>query len=437
MSRLLRGSGVPWIGDIPAPWQVEPFRRLFRESKEVNGPSPVGQMLSISGYRGVETKVYESASMMRDDDQLETYRVVRPGQLAVNTMWLNYAGLGVSELLGHVSPAYRAYWISQRLDSRYAHHLMRSSIYVQGYTALLNGVRPNSLQMSKSDLMAFPVLVPPLDEQRVIASYLDRETTQIDAFIAKNEELIALLAERRAATITSALTSGREESAGGRDGRWFGAIPAHWESMPLRYLLRRIEQGVSPQAEGGLAEGAHQFGVLKSGCVNAGIYRSTEHKLLPAEFDFDRSLLVRPGDLVVNRASGSIPLLGSAAIVTESPYRLILSDKTFRLTPNARTSSHYLYWLLNSRIYREQVESSVSGADGLANNLPQSSLKRFVLPVPPIEEQGQINSYLRDRCTQIDKSIATARRGAALARERRAALISAAVTGKIDGMEAA
>jgi type I restriction enzyme S subunit len=294
------------------------------------------------------------------------------------------------------------------------------------------GLGTTFLELSGSSLAQVQVPLAPLEAQQAIADYLDRETAQIDAFIAKNEELIALLAERRTATITSALTSGLEENPDGHDGRWFGAIPAHWESMPLRYLLRRIEQGVSPQTEGGLAEGAHQFGVLKSGCVNAGIYRPTEHKLLPAEFNFDRSLLVRPGDLVVNRASGSIPLLGSAAIVTKSPYRLILSDKTFRLIPNARTSSHYLYWLLNSRIYREQVESSVSGADGLANNLPQSSLRRFVLPVPPIEEQERINSHLTERCMQIDQSIAIARRGADLARERRAALISAAVTGKID-----
>ncbi len=344
-------------------------------------------------------------------------------------------GLEYARIPGKVSAAYTVLKPKVALDSRFFRYLFKSELYVQALQTTTDQLRDGqSIRYPQFSQIALPQ--PSLDEQRAIADYLDRETAQIDAFIAKNEELIALLAERRAATITSALTSGREESTGSCDGRWFGAIPAHWESMPLRYLLRRIEQGVSPQAEGGLAEGAHQFGVLKSGCVNAGIYRSTEHKLLPAEFDFDRSLLVRPGDLVVNRASGSIPLLGSAAIVTQSPYRLILSDKTFRLIPNARTSSHYLYWLLNSRIYREQVESRVSGADGLANNLPQSTLKRFVLPVPPIEEQDQISSYLTDRCTQIDKSIATARRGAALARERRAALISAAVTGKVDGREA-
>lgn len=285
---------------------------------------------------------------------------------------------------------------------------------------------------SAAKYRAMRMPVPPLQEQRAIADYLDGETAQIDAFIAKNEELITLLTERRAATITYALTSGLDDSAGGQDGARIGAIPARWEVMPLRYLLQRIEQGVSPQAESGLAVGDNQFGVLKAGCVNGGVYRPTEHKLLPAGFDFDRSLLVRPGDLLVNRASGSVQLLGSAAIATESVYRLILSDKTFRIVPSARTSRNYLYWLLNSQMYREQVEASVSGADGLANNLSQSNLRRFMVPVPPQKEQEQISFHLKDRCAKIDRSIATARRSVSLAQERRAALISAAVTGQIN-----
>ena len=190
-------SGVSWIGSIPASWRVIPFRYVFTESSEVNGQEPVGQMLSVSGYRGVEPKVYDDENRRRTDAELETYRVVRPGQLAVNTMWLNYAGLGVSEHLGYVSPAYRAYSIDPRLDKRYAHHLLRSSVYVNAYTGALTGIRPNSLQMPRQTLQGWPVLVPPLEEQRRIAEFLDRETAQIDELIAKQEQLISTLAERR------------------------------------------------------------------------------------------------------------------------------------------------------------------------------------------------------------------------------------------------
>src|SRR5699024_2236899 len=194
-----RSPGLAFVEQIPAHWEVVPFRHVFTESREVNGENPVGPMLSVSGYRGVEIKEYDSDNRRRTPEEVATYRVVRQGQLAVNTMWLNYAGLGVSAIEGHMSPAYRAYDISRALEPRYVHHLLRSSIYVQGYTALLTGIRPNSLQMSRDDLMSFPVIVPPLEDQRLIADYLDRETAEIDAFISDSEQMARLVDERRKA----------------------------------------------------------------------------------------------------------------------------------------------------------------------------------------------------------------------------------------------
>jgi type I restriction enzyme S subunit len=194
-----KDSGVPWLGAVPVAWSVERFRHVFRESGEKIEAEVVGPMLSVSGYRGIEIKEYDDENRRRLDEELIGYRIVRPGQLVVNTMWLNYAGLGISEHEGHVSPAYRSYWIERDVDRRFIHHLMRSSIYVQGYTRLLTGIRPNSLQMSRDDLMDFPVLLPPADEQTAIAAFLDRETAKIDALVAEQERLIALLKEKRQA----------------------------------------------------------------------------------------------------------------------------------------------------------------------------------------------------------------------------------------------
>jgi len=438
----VRESGVEFLGEVPSHWDVQPVVTLARVlTSTVDKKSYEGeQAVKLCNY----TDVYYSDRIVDDSnfmtatatsDQIAKFSV-RAGDVPFTKDSETADDIGIpsyvpTDLPGTVYGYHLSiYRPVDRRRGRFLKYLLESDYARAYFEAKTPGV--TRVGLSQATIRYFRAPTPPVEEAVAIADYLDRETTQIDAFIAKNEELISLLTERRAATITSVLTSGLEESPRGDDDRWFGAIPAHWESMPLRYLLRRIEQGVSPQAEGGLADGDGQFGVLKSGCVNGGVWRPTEHKLLSSDFDFDPSLLVRSGDLLVNRASGSIPLLGSAALVERSQYQLILSDKTFRLIPSARTTSSYLYWLLNSTIYREQVESSVSGADGLANNLPQSSLRRFVLPVPPREEQDRIASYLTQRCAQIDKSIDAARRGVRLARERRAALISAAVTGKIE-----
>ncbi len=269
--------------------------------------------------------------------------------------------------------------------------------------------------------------------QRAIADYLDRETTQIDAFIAKNEELIAFLKERRSAAVTNAVTAGLGSATQTipTQSPVLGRIPEHWDVLQLRHLLVGIDQGVSPQADAGLASEG-QWGVLKSGCVNDGMFRPEEHKALPTDYPINPAIVVWPGDLLVNRASGSLPLLGSAGIVSPSPFKLILSDKTFRLLPNNRVHTEYLYWWLNSRSYREQIAATVSGADGLANNLPMATLRGFVMPLPPKIEQAEIARHLSVVTAAADRAIQAARRAISLARERRAALISAAVTGKID-----
>lgn len=112
-----KASGVEWIHDIPSDWDVLPFKKVFRLSNERVEDTPALDLaLSISGYRGVEPRNIESMEGQMPSENIDKYRIVRKGQLAVNTMWLNYAGLGVSDYDGYISPAYRAYNIDRVLN---------------------------------------------------------------------------------------------------------------------------------------------------------------------------------------------------------------------------------------------------------------------------------------------------------------------------------
>jgi type I restriction enzyme S subunit len=163
-------------------------------------------MLSVSGYRGIEVKNYDNEHQKRTDEELADYRVVTPGQLVVNTMWLNFRGIGVSELEGYVSPAYRSYDIKDEIVGRYLHHLMRSDLYVFGYCIYLQGIRPNSLQMKTIDFEAFPIVLPLVDEQRKIVEYIDEKTTRIDQIVKAINEQVKLLNELRKTLIDDVVT---------------------------------------------------------------------------------------------------------------------------------------------------------------------------------------------------------------------------------------
>lgn len=196
------------LSGIPEHWDRTKFGYDFTESTERNGDDPPGPLLSISEYRGVELNTRTDGQQASLD--VSKYRVVRPGQLAANMMWLNHGGLGVSSLTGYISPDYKAFWISDRFEPRYVHHLFRSSRYIDYFAAIATGVRPNAQRVTKTVLDATPVPLPPLDEQIRIADELDEATTRVDAMLAKVADLKSLLLERRAALITDVVTGKKE-----------------------------------------------------------------------------------------------------------------------------------------------------------------------------------------------------------------------------------
>jgi restriction endonuclease S subunit len=201
------GAHSPLHG-IPKHWDRTKFGYDLTESTERNGSNPPGPLLSISEYRGVELNTRTDGQQASLD--ISNYRVVRPGQLAANMMWLNHGGLGVSSLTGYISPDYKAFWISDRFEPRYAHHLFRSSRYIDYFASIATGVRPNAQRVTKTVLDATPVPLPPLDEQIRIADELDEATAGVDAMLTRVADLRSLLTERRAALITDVVT-GRKE----------------------------------------------------------------------------------------------------------------------------------------------------------------------------------------------------------------------------------
>ncbi len=275
--------------------------------------------------------------------------------------------------------------------------------------------------------------LPPLHEQTAIAAFLDRETAKIDGLVAEQRRLMELLKEKRQAVISHAVTKGLNPHAPMKPSgiEWLGDVPEHWEVCAARRVIARIEQGWSPECFARPAEPGER-GVLKTGCVNRGAFNEQENKALPDTLLPMLEYEVRPGDVLMSRASGSPELVGSTAYVHAVRPRLMLSDKAFRIHPEPAIDKRFFATAFNSRYLREQIERAISGAEGLANNLPQSALFAFSICVPPLHEQTSIVKHVAGTTATFDTLTAEAARAIELLQERRTALISAAVTGKID-----
>lgn len=417
-----------WLPPVPSHWEVKPFRRVFEESAEVNGSEPVGVMLSVSGYRGVEPKEYEHESQMRTADMLENYRVVRPGQLAVNTMWLNYAGLGVSEHLGYVSPAYRSFWIRTPCDRRYLHHLLRSEAYVRGYTGHLRGIRPNSLQMDRDTLMNWPILLPPLDEQVAIADYLDRETARIDTLIEEQQRLIDLLRERRQAVIESEVGSGPDAAVPTKTSglSWVERVPEHWSVANIRRFAS-MKTGHTPSRSNPdywvdctipwftLAD----VWQLRDG--KRTYLEETANQISEVGLANSAAELLPTGTVVLSRTA-------SVGFTGVMPVPMATSQDFWNWIPGDALDGMYLMWVF--RAMQREFRALMIGSTHQTIYQPTAAAIR--IPVPPLDEQQRIVAYLNEQTAKIDTLIAETERFIELARERRSALITAAVTGQID-----
>jgi type I restriction enzyme S subunit len=407
-----KDSGVEWLGQVPEHWEAIRYKNVFEEKfVEAGGALPLG---SISFGR----VVFKSDEFFNEATKA-TYQEVLAGEFLINPINLNYdlksLRTALSEINTCVSPAYIVLKAKGTPDKDFLKHQLHAFDLFHMKT-LGAGVRQT---ITFADIGACRTYLPPLPEQTRITAFLDQETAKIDELVTEQERLMALLKEKRQAVISHAVTKGLNNS-----------------DVPLRrlkFLVDSIETGFTPNSYGHPAQ-AGQCGVLKSGCVNHGVFDPEENKLLDEKVDPPADLEVKAGDVLMSRASGSSDLIGSVALVHETPLpRLFLSDKTFRVSQKHElVEAEYFVWAMNSKFLRTQISQIISGAEGLAKNIAQSNIRELLMPVPDIDAQKAIVCFIRKEVERFDTLTAEAQRAIDLLQERRTALISAAVTGQID-----
>ena len=427
-----KDSGVEWLGEVPAHWRASALRHLATLVTGITPPTDEHENYDHFGFPWIrpedinEQNKATTASKFLSDKGARLVRKI-PAESVLICCIGTIGKVGITNCIASTNQQ-----VTAALFAGCKKFFYYSAIAARA--ELETASTGNVLRILNSERLGrivFPE--PPEPEQSSIAAFLDRETTKIDALVAEQQNLIALLKEKRQALISHAVTKGLDPDVPMKDSgvAWLGEVPAHWRVCAMRRAIAKIEQGWSPDCHARPAE-AGEWGVLKAGCVNGGKYRPAENKALPSELLPDESYCVEVGDVLMSRASGSPDLVGSTALVRETPGRLMLSDKIFRIRLEVDVDPAFFVAMLNSRALRAQIEQALSGGNGLANNLPQSNLLAFICALPPDDEQVAIAAQLNRDIEGLDQLMAEAESTISLLIERRTALISAAVTGKID-----
>ena len=260
----------------------------------------------------------------------------------------------------------------------------------------------------------------PLSEQQAIAAFLDRETAKIDALIAEQEKLIALLAEKRQATISHAVTKGLDPDAPMKDSGvpWLGEVPAHWDVVPAK----RVSSVFVPQRNKPvLNDGARGINWATMDDLKKEVIESTQ---LWVDVDAIREA----GSRVLQQGAVIASCVGNFGAASINQIEVIINQQLQAYIPSRKVEAKYLrFVVVASQGYFEQV-----GTAATLVYVNQEGFKSLPIPLPPLAEQNEIDSLLQSVLHRIDQLELESLRSIDLLKERRSALIAAAVTGQID-----
>lgn len=427
-----KDSGAPWLGAVPTHWAVKRFKWLIsRNDGGVWGEDPDGENDTFV-LRSTEQTVdghwkLEEAAQRKLSESEKFSATLEVGDLLVTKSSGSSLHIGKTTLVdAHVAA----------LSCCYSNFMQRIRLAGDLLPKLAWYVMNNSLARSQFDLLSnsttglanlngtmiseilLPVASP--GEQTAIAAFLDRETAKIDALIAEQEKLIALLAEKRQATIAHAVTKGLNPNAPMKDSgvAWLGEVPAHWNIVKGSHLGALFGSG--PVAE----EDVHEVGSLPF--IKVGSLSPDGFEVANWNWYVDATVASRCTpycDFVVFPKRGAAIFMNKVNIVRRES---VIDPNLMGWKIGDSASSEYVAYLLKVRRLEELADVST---------VPQINNKHIEpekFPRPPLKEQFAIVEFLALECSRLDLLRAQAERAITLLKERRSALIAAAVTGQID-----
>jgi len=415
---------VKWTTSFPAHWDIVPAKRLFPESK--TRAAEEDEQLSATQSYGVISQSEFMHLAGRKVVQLNTNQHLRKrveiGDFVIS-MRSFQGGLERAWAAGGIRSSYVVLKPHPNLNIGYYQYFFKSTEYIQALQSTANFIRDGQ-DMSYQDFILIDLPLPPYNEQKIIAAFLNYEISRIDKLVAKQQQLIELLKEKRQSVISHAVTKGLNPDVPMKDSgvEWLGEIPTHWEMKRLAYLgsarngLTYSPEHITDQESGVLVLRSSNI-QNSSLCFDDNVYVDS---IIPEQF------LVKENDLLICSRNGSRNLIGKNALISKDAEGMAFGAfmAIFRSPLNT-----YIFWVLNSPLFDYQSGSFLTST---INQLTIGNLNSMEIPVPTLKEQKEIAQYLSRKNDDFIALINKVKDSITLLQERRTALISAAVTGKID-----
>ena len=409
-----KDSGVKWMGEIPCHWQAVRIKWLLNERIE-RSEDGEGTPLSMSQKYGL----IPTSEMDVVPNLAANYvgaKRVYTNDLVFNKLKAHLGVFAISKNDGLVSPDYAVYTPTPRTFLPYLEYLFHTQLYISEFKKKTTGVAIGFTRLYTDGLFAIYSIYPPLEEQKSIVAYLNKKTAEIDEQVSKVEREIELLKEYKQAEIARVVTHGLNPNAPTKPSgiSWIGDIPAHWE-------IRKIKYTFSERSEKNHPDEPVLCATQSQGVIPQSMY---DNRVVVVNKGFENLKLVLVGDFVIS-------LRSFQGGVEYAYYQGIISAAYTILTPNSAIDSGYAKLLLKSHNFIQLLKTCVTGIRE-GQNINYDLLKNKYIPIPPIDEQQDIATYIEHKTTEIDRLVVELTYQAEYLKEYKQRLIADVVTGKIN-----
>ncbi len=423
--REMKDSGIQWLREYPANWDLIKIKYCLKERVEKNNPVRTTDILSLTAKQGVIPYDQKEGGGNKPKEDVSAYRLAYPGDIVMNSMNILSGSVGLSNYFGCVSPVYYMLRpIDTSEDVRFYNYIFQSTVFQRSLYGLGNGIlikesgngKLNTIRMripiDKFGGLFIPVA--PIQEQKRIANFLDAKCAEIDALTADIQTQIDILEQYKRSVITEAVTKGLNLDAEMKDSgiEWIGEIPATWDIIRGKYLLEYLQKPVK-EDDGVITCFRDGEVTLRSNRREDGFTMSDK------EIGYQG---IDAGDLVVHGMDGFAGAIG-------------ISDSRGKASPvlnviDTKQNKRYIMYYLRSMAYSDVFVALATGIRVRSCDLRWNKLADLPYPVPSIEEQTAIVEYIDTTLEKMDVVISKKKAQLETLDEYKKSLIYEYVTGK-------
>lgn len=430
MARQMKDSGVEWIGKVPADWGTGRLQWCIEEINESNDPIISTEVLSLTIEKGVIPYAEKGNQGNKSKENYSEYKIAFPNTLVVNSMNVIIGAVGISQYMGCVSPVYYVFRERKENDLQYIYYLFTNTGFQKEMRKYANGILEIRLRISSTDLMKLNIPIPPYIEQQRISKYLDKRCAYIDSILEKTRTSIEEYKKLKQAIITKAVTKGvRGERPMKESGiEWIGEIPEEWRITQLRHCAS-VKAGITLGKVYDKNIELHELPYLRVANVQDGYVDLGDLAYLPISSEEIEKYKLHAGDVLMTEG-GDRDKLGRGCVWDGRIDPCLHQNHIFAVHAHETfLNPYFLEYLTASKAGRCYFDVTAIKTTNLACT-SSSKVLSFLIPLPSLNEQEEIVTYLKDKCSAIDSLIVKKQKCLAELERYKKSMIYEYVTGK-------